>query len=71
MNQGILTKQEWNALISAAAQEAVVYAPIKSQNGIDYLKTSGEDPTVFDYVNVKLPPKGLFFPQNGLSLSKL
>lgn len=63
MKQGILRKQELNALASAAAQEAEVYAPIKGQDGIEYLKTVGEEPIAFDYVNVKLSPKGLFFPQ--------
>lgn len=63
MHQGILTKQELNALISAAAQEAEVYVPVKGRNGVEYLKTSGAEPVAFDYVNVKLSPKGLFFPQ--------
>ena len=63
MKQGILTKLGLNALISAAAQEAEVYAPVKGRNGVEYLKTSGERPAAFDYVNVKLSPKGLFFPQ--------
>ena len=63
MEIGIITKQELNTLIAAAAKDAQFYAPIKGSNGIEYVETTGDQPISYEYVNVKLSPKGLFFPQ--------
>jgi sulfhydrogenase subunit beta (sulfur reductase) len=63
MEMGIITKQELNRLIAAAAKDAIFYAPVEGSNGIEYVETTGEQPIAYDYVNVKLSPKGLFFPQ--------
>jgi len=60
---GIITKQELNTLIAAAAKDVQFYAPIAGDNGIEYTETTGDQPIAYDYVNVKLSPKGLFFPQ--------
>lgn len=59
----IITKQKLNTLIAAAAKDAKFYAPIEGSNGIEYVETTGQQPIVFDYVNVKLSLKGIFFPQ--------
>lgn len=60
---GIITKQELNQLIAADSKDATWYAPIEGNNGVEYVETTGEQPISFDYVNVKLSPKELFFPQ--------
>jgi ferredoxin len=60
---GIITKQELNTLIAAAAKDAQFYAPIEGSDGIEYAETTGDQQIAYDYVNVKLSPKGLFFPQ--------
>ena len=59
----IITKQKLNTLIAAAAKDAKFYAPIKGSNGIEYAEMTGDQAVAFDYVNVKLSPKGIFFPQ--------
>lgn len=60
---GCIAKQDVNALIAAAAEAQQVYAPIEGDNGVEYLATKGQHPIAYQYVNVKLSPKGLFFPQ--------
>ncbi len=60
---GIITKEDLNKLIAAAAQDAAFYAPVEGKNGIEYVRTTGNQAIAYDYVNVKLSPKGLFFPQ--------
>ncbi len=59
----IITKQELNKLIAAVAKDAQFYAPIEGNNGIEYAETTGDQLIAYDYVNVKLSPKGLLFPQ--------
>ncbi len=63
IEMGIITKQELNKLVAAAAKDATFYAPVEGNNGVEYVKTSGDQPITYDYVNVKLSPKGFFFPQ--------
>lgn len=63
MEKRLLTKQELNRFIARIAEETTFYAPIKGENGIEYTETTGDQPIAYDYVNVKLSPKGLFFPQ--------
>ena len=60
----VITKQDLNTLVAAAARDANFYAPIKGDNGIEYVETSGDQEIAYGYVNVKLSPKGLFFPQS-------
>jgi ferredoxin len=59
----LITKQEFNTLIAEVAKETTFYAPIVGENGIEYAKTSGDQPIAYTYVNVKMSPKGIFFPQ--------
>jgi ferredoxin len=59
----VITKQKLNTLIAAAAKDATFYAPVKGDNGIEYTATTGDQEITYDYVNVKLSPKGIFFPQ--------
>jgi ferredoxin len=59
----IITKQKLNTLIAAVAKDTQFYAPIEGSNGIEYAETNGDQPIAYDYVNVKLSPKGIFFPQ--------
>ncbi|MBD3308184.1 hypothetical protein GF339_17190 [candidate division KSB3 bacterium] len=63
MKQGVITKQQFPALIAAAANNATFYAPIQTADGIEYIATTGDQPIAYDYVNVKRSPKGLLFPQ--------
>jgi sulfhydrogenase subunit beta (sulfur reductase) len=63
LEQGFIPKQELNTLIAVVAKDARFYAPIEGDNGIEYVETIGDQPIAFNYVNVKLSPKGLFFPQ--------
>ncbi len=59
----VITKQELNSVIAAAAKAAVFYAPLRREFGVEYTATTGNDDICYEYVNVKRSPKGLFFPQ--------
>lgn len=60
---GVLRKQELQALIATVAKDATFYAPQSGDSGLEYASVTGEQPITYDYVHVKLSPKGLFFPQ--------
>ncbi len=60
----IITKQELNTLIAAVAEKMTCYAPVQSEdNVVEYVETNGDKKITYNYVNVTLSPKGLFFPQ--------
>jgi ferredoxin len=64
MEFGIIDKKDLGKLItSASEQNTVFYAPAEGENGVEIRAIAGYKEIVFDYDNVKLSPKSIFFPQ--------
>ncbi|MCP4509249.1 MAG: hypothetical protein GY826_22985, partial [Fuerstiella sp.] len=63
MKQGIITTVDLVRLLDEAAADFTVYAPVEQEGDAAFEKrVVGADP-LFDFSNVKLSPKGIFFPQ--------
>jgi heterodisulfide reductase subunit C len=63
MEYGIIKKQEIEKLIKAAAEEYAAYAPVEGKDGPEFKQVDGGEEIIWDYQNLKLSPKGIFFPQ--------
>jgi len=64
MKQGIITAVDLVRLLDDAAADFTVYAPVEEEGVAAFGKRAvGTDP-LLDFTNVKLSPKGIFFPQS-------
>ena len=63
MEEKILKKDEIGKLYNAFASEYNFYAPIKKKGNIVFEKIENPDDIVLDYLNSKIPPKSILFPQ--------
>ncbi|MHA1883560.1 MAG: 4Fe-4S dicluster domain-containing protein [Promethearchaeota archaeon] len=63
MEQKILKKGEVEKLYNELASEYNVYAPIKKKGNISFEKVEKAEDIVLDYLNSKIPPKSILFPQ--------
>ena len=64
MDCGIIRKTDLDILIRAASEAGrTFYAPTEGKRGVELAPVSGMDEVVFDYGNVKLSPKSVYFPQ--------
>jgi hypothetical protein len=63
MEQKILKKDEIGKLYNELASEYNFYAPIKKKGNIAFEKVEKSEDIVLDYLNSKIPPKSILFPQ--------
>jgi len=63
MEQKILKKDEIEKLYNELASEYNVYAPVKKKGNISFEKIEKSEDIVLDYLNSKIPPKSVLFPQ--------
>lgn len=63
MEQKILKKDEVEKLYNELASEFNVYAPIKKKGNISFEKIEKAEDIMLDYLNSKIPPKSILFPQ--------
>ena len=64
MKQALLDKKDIGKLLNAAAGEGPVFAPVMGSSEIEFTRIAdGNEPVTLDYSNLKLSPKGIFFPQ--------
>lgn len=63
MEYGILQKKEIHKFLDAASKDYSVYAPVPGEAGPEFTIIRGDSEILFDYRNVELSPKGIFFPQ--------
>ena len=64
MECGIINKTDLNKLIATASEESTAfYAPLKGERGIELASATGYEEIVFEYDNIRLSPKSIFFPQ--------
>jgi len=63
MEQKILKKDEIGKLYNELASEYDFYAPMKKKGNIAFEKVKKSEDIVLDYLNSKIPPKSILFPQ--------
>jgi len=63
MEQKILKKDEIGKLYNDLVREYNFYAPIKKKGNIIFEKIEKPEDIVLDYLNSKIPPKSILFPQ--------
>ncbi len=65
MEYRLIKKDKLRSLFSAAASEYTVWAPVMGVSEPEFGRISPEkeEEIVLDYQNIKLSPKGIFFPQ--------
>ncbi|MHA1987883.1 MAG: 4Fe-4S dicluster domain-containing protein [Promethearchaeota archaeon] len=63
MEQKILKKDDIGKLYDEFAGEYNFYAPIKKKGNIAFEKVEKSEDIVLDYLNSKIPPKAILFPQ--------
>ena len=63
MEQKILKKDEIGKLYNELASEYNFYAPIKKKGNISFEKIEKPEDILLDYLNSKIPPKSILFPQ--------
>ena len=63
MEQKLLKKDEIGKLHNELAGEYNFYAPIKKKGNISFEKIEKPEDIVIDYLNSKIPPKSILFPQ--------
>ncbi|MHA2094329.1 MAG: 4Fe-4S dicluster domain-containing protein [Candidatus Hodarchaeales archaeon] len=63
MEQKILKKNEIEKLYNEFASEYNVYAPTNKKGNISFEKIEKSEDIVLDYLNSKIPPKSVLFPQ--------
>lgn len=63
MKEKTIEKKRFKNLIDMAAKKYKVFAPVKDDGKIVFKNVSKTGDVIFDYVNSKINPKDLFFPQ--------
>ncbi len=63
MQQGLIKKNNLSSLISSILKQNIVFAPVKHSFGIALSEIKSAEEMDFDYLSLKIPPKGLFFTQ--------
>ncbi|MCK4780551.1 MAG: 4Fe-4S ferredoxin, partial [Candidatus Lokiarchaeota archaeon] len=64
MDQKILKKDQIGKLYNELVGEYDFYAPINKKGNIAFEKIENPEDIVLDYLNSKIPPKSVLFPQN-------
>ena len=64
MEQKILKKNEIGKLYKEFESEYNFYAPINQKGNIAFEKVENPEDIVLDYLNSKIPPKSVLFPQS-------
>jgi len=59
----ILKKEDFSKFINSFIKDHDIFAPVDKDNVIAYQKISSPDEIAVDYLNSKIPPKSIFFPQ--------
>ncbi|MHA1291337.1 MAG: 4Fe-4S dicluster domain-containing protein [Promethearchaeota archaeon] len=63
MQKKILMKEQVGKLYSELKKEYKIYAPIKKKGNIVFDKIDKSEDIVLDYLNSKIPPKSVLFPE--------
>jgi ferredoxin len=64
MKEAVIDKKKTGDLLKAAAVDSQVFAPVRTNAEIEYIRIAdGTEDVTLDFSNVKLSPKGVFFPQ--------
>ncbi len=63
MEQKILKKEDIGKLYNEFSSEYKFYAPIKQKGNIVFERIENPDDIVLDYLNSRIPPKSILFPQ--------
>jgi len=64
MKQALLDKKDIGKLLKSAAVDSPVYAPVMGNSEIEFTRIAdGSEAVSLEYSNLKLSPKGIFFPQ--------
>jgi len=63
MKIGTITKDNLQILLISFTDKYKVYAPSRGENGIELKEVNSDRSIAYDYINTKLSPKGIFFPQ--------
>jgi len=69
MKDGVISKQDFPQFLNHLKKNAKVFAPVVTNGEAGFKEWSEEDSVEFSYSNLKLSPKGLFFPQTETILS--
>lgn len=64
MEQGILKKENMNTLLDDVLKEYKVFAPVNVSSGVSLSEITSGIEVDFNNFNLKISPKGLFFPQS-------
>lgn len=59
----IIMKNEISKLLSSLSQDFLIYAPIEKNGNVIFDKIKDPDDIRLDYLNSKIPPKSVLFPQ--------
>ena len=63
MEQKILKKDQVGKLYNDLSSEYIFYGPIKKKGTTSFEKIENPDDIMLDYLNTKIPPKAVLFPQ--------
>ena len=64
MVQGTIDKKDMKKLIADVRKEGRLYGPVRENGGVVLSQLGPNDEVMFEYSNLKLPPKRQFFPQS-------
>ncbi|NHI93066.1 MAG: hypothetical protein EAX96_11230 [Candidatus Lokiarchaeota archaeon] len=63
MEKKVLMKENLSKFINLLMEFNDVYAPVKKDNNLSYQKITNPDEIYLKFLNTKIPPKSIFFPQ--------
>jgi len=69
MKDGVISKQEISKFLNHLKKDARVFAPVMTDGEAAFKEFDDSDTIEFSYSNLKLSPKGIFFPQTEELLS--
>ncbi len=58
-----ITKEHLGSLIERLLEEFEVFAPVRSEKGAEFTRVNRADEICLDFVNSRVPPKKVLFPQ--------
>ena len=66
MNEKTLEKKHFSEFISQLLENNNIFAPVKEDGIISFKKITNSKEIYYDFLNSKIPPKAIFFPQKEL-----
>lgn len=60
----IIRKQHLASLIERLLKTCEVFAPVEKESAVEFTRLEHADPICLDFLNVRVPPKKMFFPQS-------